>query len=107
METAVVAAGKAVIVPYRGGGTSTEAEWLALIDALTIAQSLGTADFVLLGASAEVVAKANGSVPCRGSCTQNLERFRAISIGGHRPRVRYIKRSQNLAGIALAKRYPR
>ena len=107
MEFAVVAGGEERIVTHLGHGTSTEAEWLALIHALTVARSLGATDLVLLGDSADVVAKANGRVRCRGSCAVHLERFRTLSDGGPRTRVRYIKRSQNLAGIALARRFLR
>src|SRR5688500_8145051 len=62
IEIAVVAAGRTTILRDLGHGTSSDAEWLALIHALTIAQSLGTSDFVLLGDSADVVAKANGTL---------------------------------------------
>lgn len=102
MEAAVVAGGRTTILPDLGEGTSGDAEWLALIHALTVARALGLSNFVLLGDSADVVAKANGRVKCRGAA-EHLERFRAL---GPAPRVRYVKRSQNLAGIALAK-HPR
>jgi ribonuclease HI len=107
MEIAVVAAGRTDILPDLGYGTSADAEWLALIHALTIAQSLGLSDFILLGDAADVVAKANGTVKCRGDAVRHLERFRALASATSPPRVRYIKRSQNLAGIALAKRHQR
>jgi ribonuclease HI len=102
MEVAVVAAGRTSILRELGHGTSGDAEWLALIHALTIAQSLGAPDFVLLGDSADIVAKANGAVKCRGDDSRHLERFRALVPVGAPPRLRYVKRSQNLAGIALA-----
>lgn len=101
MEIAVVAAGRTTILRDIGSGTSADAEWLALIHALTIAQSLGVRDFVLLGDSADVVAKANGSMKCRGAAIQHFERFSALASRAV-PRVRHIKRTQNLAGIALA-----
>lgn len=102
MELAVVAAGRTQILRDLGHGTSTDAEWLALIHALTVAQSLGTDDFILLGDSANVVAQANGAAKPRGVGIAHLDRFRAMTAAGPRPRVRYIKRTQNLAGIALA-----
>ncbi len=107
MEIAVVAAGHTTIPPDVGHGTSMDAEWLALIHALTIAQSLGAPDFVLIGDAADVVAKANGAVKCRGVAVRHLERFRALVSSTRPPRVRHIKRSQNLAGIALARRHAR
>ena len=107
MEVAVVAAGRTTILADLGRGTSTEAEWLALTHALRIAQSLGLCDFVLVGDSADVVAKANGVVKCRGDSARHLDRFRALVSPAGRPRVRLVKRSQNLAGIALAARHPR
>lgn len=103
METAVVAGGQVTILPDLGQGTSGDAEWLALIHALTVARALGLTDFVLLGDSADVVAKANGRVTCRGDAG-HLQRFRAL---GPAPRVRRVKRSQNLAGIALARSHAR
>ena len=107
MEIAVVARGRSYVTHDLGHGTSADAEWLALIHALTIAQSLATPDFVLLGDAADVVAKANGAVKCRGAALAHLERFRALASVGPPPRVRYIKRSQNLAGIALARLHGR
>lgn len=99
-----MAAGRTTILPDLGPGTSGDAEWLALIHAAMIARSLGAPDFVLLGDSADVVAKANGRLKCRGEALRHLERFRAL---GPAPGVRRVKRSQNLAGIALARLHPR
>lgn len=107
MEIAAVVAGRTTIVPDAGQGSSMDAEWLALIHALEVAQALGLSDFVLIGDAIDVVAKANRTVKCRGSEAQHLERFRALASAGIQPRVRHIRRSQNLAGIALAKRHPR
>lgn len=101
MEVAVVAAGRTTILRDLGPGTSADAEWLALIHALEVARSLGVPDFVLVGDSADVIAKANGQLRCRGDEARYLERVRALA-SGTQPRVRWMKRSQNLAGIALA-----
>lgn len=103
MELAVVAAGKTHILRDIGHGTSSDAEWLALIHALTIAQSLETSDFVLLGDAATIVGQANGDLKCRGAGLRHLARYRAMTPGRRQPRVRHIKRTQNLAGIALAR----
>ena len=101
LEIAVVTGGRATILTEIGYGTSADAEWLALIEALKIARALALPEVVLLGDSADVVAKANGMLRCRDDALHHLQRFRALA-GANPPRVRRIKRSQNLAGIALA-----
>ncbi len=107
MEIAVVAAGQTCILRELGYGTSTDAEWLALIHALGIARPLGTENFILMGDAAAVVKAANGTTKCRGSAIRHLLAFRSLLSGAHPPRIRHVKRSQNLAGIALAKLHPR
>ena len=101
IEVAVVAAGRTQIVRDRGHGTSADAEWLALLHAVEVARALGRADYVLLGDSANVVAQANGLAPCRGSAARHLQAFRELTEAAP-PRIRRVKRTQNLAGIALA-----
>ena len=103
METAVVTGGAAVVVRNAGIGSSMDAEWLALIAALRLAQDLGLANFVLLGDAAAVVAQANGAVRARGGAANHLAAFQALVGDGPIPHVRHIKRTQNLAGIALAR----
>jgi ribonuclease HI len=107
METAVVVAGRAHIRCELGHGSRVDAEWLALIHALEIAQSLDLPDFVLFGDAADVVNQANGTVKCRGMGIEHLQAFRALLGSSEQPRIRHIKRTQNLAGIALAKLHPR
>jgi len=107
MEIAVVAAGRTIIVPDAGQGTSMEAEWLALIHALEMAESLALANFVLLSDALDVVAKANGIIRYDRTAAHHLARFRSLAGPGASPRVRYIRRAQNLAGIALARRHAR
>ena len=99
--------GQAHILRDLGHGTSMDAEWLALIQALRIAQSLGEPDFVLVGDAAAVVAQANGAVKCRAAGLGHLQAFRALLPEEDLPRIRHIKRSQNLAGIALARLHSR
>jgi ribonuclease HI len=106
MEIAVVAGGEATVRRDLGFGTSTNAEWLALIEALTIAQTLKVTDFVLLGDAANIVDKANGRMKCRGAEVGHLATFRSLAAET-KPRVRYVKRAQNLAGIALARLHER
>jgi ribonuclease HI len=103
IEVAVVAGGRTDIRTDLGEGDSADAEWLALICAAEVARKLG-GDVVLLGDSADVVAKANGLVACRGEAARYRERF--LAVAGALP-VRHIGRAQNLAGIALARRHPR
>ena len=104
MEIAVVVGGVATIDRDAGTGSSMDAEWHALIAALRMAQAGGLSDFVLLGDAAAVVAQANGKVVARGASTAHLATFRTLVGDGPRPRIRHIKRTQNLAGIALARR---
>ena len=107
METAVVLRGQAHVRPDRGPGSSIEAEWLALIDALTLARAHRLTDVVLLGDCVPVIEQANGRAPCRGDGVPYLAAFRALAAEGTPPRIRYIRRAQNLAGIALARRHGR
>lgn len=103
MEIAVVAGGAVVIDRDLGAGSSMDAEWLALIAALRLARARGLTAFVLLGDAAAVVRQANGAVRARGSAARHLAAFLALVGDGPAPRVRHIKRTQNLAGIALAR----
>lgn len=102
METAVVTGGAAVVVRDAGIGSSLDAEWLALIAALRLAQDLALPNFVLLGDAAAVVAQANGTMRARGAAADHLAAFHRLVGDGALPAVRHIKRTQNLAGIALA-----
>lgn len=103
MEVAVVAGGRTTILPDLGPGTSNDAEWLALIHALTVAQAAGWDDVVLIGDSADVIAKARGDVKSLGTSAAHLATFRQLAAAT-RVRLRWVKRTQNLAGIALAGR---
>lgn len=102
MEIAVVAAGQTYIQHDVGHGTNTDAEWLALIAAFTIAQSLGSTNFVLIGDAAGVVGQANGTMKCRRTSIRYRDAFRLLVSANSPPRIRHVKRSHNLAGIALA-----
>lgn len=105
MEIAVVASGRTYYRDDCGYGTNNDAEWLALIHALRVAQSLGVAEFILIGDSALVINQANGVAKCRSDALQrHLDLFKSLTSGQGRVRVRRIGRAQNLAGIALAKR---
>ncbi|MET3827048.1 ribonuclease HI [Sphingomonas sp. PvP055] len=104
MEVAVVVQGKVRIFDL-GEGASMDAEWHALVAAQRVASDLGLASstYVLLGDAAAVIAQATGGHRCRGSGAAHLAVLHEMT-GGVAPPIRYIKRSQNLAGIALARR---
>lgn len=106
MEIAVVTGGREHVRRDLGQGTSMDAEWLALIEALTLARSQGLTDFVLLGDTAAVIAQASGKARCPAAYRHHLDAYRALA-GETPPRLRYVKRSRNLAGIALARLHPR
>jgi len=100
MEYAVVIGGHARIVRDLGPGTSMTAEWLALIAATQAAHEAGLTDALLLGDAAAVVAQATGKVRVPPAHLSHFMEWSTLP----RPtglRLRYIKRTQNLAGIAL------
>ncbi len=100
MATAVVAGGRTHLQRDLGLGTSMEAEWRALLQAVTLAHESGIPDAVLLGDAAAVIAQAKGEVRCPPAHRAHLATFQAMARIG-RLRLRYIRRNQNLAGIAL------
>ena len=105
IEVAVVARGETHFFDDLGEGSSSDAEWLALLKALEVAHALGFAAFDLVGDSRSVVGQADGAVICRPPATRlHLARLRQMA-GSHPPRrLRWIQRHQNLAGIALDRR---
>ena len=111
MEAGVVLRGVPHVFDDLGLGTNNDAEWLALIRAMELTQSLGLSDIEYVGDAREVIGQANralasGKAPA-GPFHQHAAAF--LSLAGRVPpaRIRWIKRAQNLAGIALAARYPR
>ena len=83
-----------------GVGSSGDAEWLALLHALEVTLAAGAADVILLGDSAGTIDQASGRA--RKRCSPEVEmRFDQLCTRFHRLRFRRIKRTQNLAGIAL------
>ena len=112
METAVVAAGKAHVVEDAGQGSSEEAEWLALINALELAATMssqrpGAGNFVLIGDARHVVDQANGSMRCLPANARHCETIHQLRSAIGTVRIRAVKRSHNLAGIALSRLHPR
>ncbi len=108
IECAVVRKG---VTHYRhdlGKGTNSDAEWLAAIHALEIAQLEGDRDITLLGDSTLVVTQARGKARCRSAeLEMHRSTFAQLAEGFDRVRIRHIGRAQNLAGIALARLHPR
>jgi len=101
MEIAVVARGVVTIDRDLGEGSSMDAEWHGLLRAVTVMRSLGLGEAVLLGDSATVVNQAGAALAGRarpGHATAFV-----AAAAGLRLHVRHVKRTQNLAGIALAR----
>jgi ribonuclease HI len=107
MEIAVVIGGRVHVLRDLGHGTNEDAEWLALIQAQRMALALGASDVVLLGDAAAVVGPASGTAKCRGAAPSGSSARKAARCAIAAPRIRRVKRAQNLAGIALAKLHPR
>ncbi|KPF86031.1 hypothetical protein IP81_19355 [Novosphingobium sp. AAP83] len=108
MEVAAVVRGQVFIRDDIGHGGNSDAEWEALLHALEVAQSLGLEHFELLGDSLPVIARANGGVHGRSDGDlAHYARFLTLCETLRPARIRWIKRNQNLAGIALAARHGR
>lgn len=106
MEVAVVARGVTHYRPRLGHGTNNEAEWIALLYALEIAKQLGKTDIVMIGDSDLVINQAKGLWKCRSpDLRAHLSAFNLLSPNFRHIRLRSVRRSQNLAGIALAKQH--
>ena len=103
MSAAVVACGEAYFYGDLGHGSSTDAEWTALLLALQLAQRLGLRDFDLVGDSREVIAQASGQTRCAPAAIHHLARYAQIAALGGPRRLVWTPRAQNLAGIALAR----
>ncbi|WP_395336078.1 reverse transcriptase-like protein [Novosphingobium sp. BL-8H] len=107
IEVAVALRGEVQVFEGLGPGTNSDAEWLALIHALELAQSLGLADVELIGDAREIVTQANMALKSGQAAPGHPAAFLALAAKAPPARIRWIKREQNLAGIALAARHPR
>ena len=107
IEAAVVVRGVSHLFDDLGHGTNSDAEWLALICALKLTQSMGLAEVQLIGDAIEVVNEANRALSTGRATGSHAATLLALCCGMPKPRIRWIKREQNLAGIALAARHPR
>ncbi len=107
MEAAVVVRGAVHLFDDLGFGSNEDAEWLALIHALELAQRLGLTRVELIGDATEVIRKANLALTVGHDLQGHAATFRALASASPPARIRWIRRAQNLAGIALAARHPR
>ncbi|MFM6932414.1 MAG: ribonuclease HI [Novosphingobium sp.] len=107
IEAAVVVRGTAYLFDDLGQGSNRDAEWLALIRALRLVQSLALADVTLMGDAAEIIQHANEALRTGRARHDHAATFLALACATPNLRLRWIKRAQNLAGIALAVRHPR
>jgi ribonuclease HI len=107
IEVAVVVRGVTYFRDDLGLGSNTAAEWCALIHALELTQALDLSDIVLLGDSVEVVAQARKALRTGAVSSRHAAIFLARASLTSPFRIRWIKRAQNLAGIALAAHHPR
>ncbi len=101
METAVVTRGATWFDPQAGNGDSNRAEWIALLAAVALARTLGDRDVILCGDSAFVLDQIAGRTAIHPATADCFARYRQAIVGFERVRLRHVRRSQNLAGIAL------
>ena len=90
-----------------GSGTSNDAEWLALIRSLEMAQSAELRDIELVGDALDVINRARSVLKTGLTFSGHEETLKLVIAKAPPARIRWIKREQNLAGIALAARHPR
>ena len=107
METAVVVRGPDYVRQGLGPGSAMDAEWLALLHAVELAGELGLHEAILLGDSLAVVGQANGTVRCPSDHLHHSQALVALQPRSGRLRIHHVKRSQNLAGVALARLHER
>jgi len=107
METAVVVHGRDYVRQGLGPGSAMDAEWLALLHAVELAADLGLHDAVFLGDSLAVVGQASGTVRCPSDHMHHCRALAALQPGSGTLHIRHVKRSQNLAGVALARLHER
>ena len=107
MEASVVVKGRSFIQRGLGPGTSLDAEWLALIRAAEIARELRLVNPLFLGDSLTVVGQANGTVKCTRASVRHFRVLEGLNTSFLTLNIRHVKRTQNLAGIALARLHAR
>lgn len=104
MEAAVVIRGKPQFFDDLGTGTSTDAEWKALLCAIVLAQDLGLQNVEFVGDSLEVTRQASLAASTGHATSWQAAAFLSVLAQYRTGRIRWTKREQNLAGIALESR---
>ncbi|MFC0588292.1 ribonuclease HI [Novosphingobium aquiterrae] len=107
IEAAVVVRGVTSYFNDLGHGTNSDAEWQALLCAVQVARSQDFTDIDLVGDAIEVVEQARKALRDGNADHPKAAAFLTSAAQISTLRVRWIKRQQNLAGIALAARHPR
>lgn len=107
IEVAVVVRGTVHRFDDLGHGTNSDAEWQALIHATHLSQELGLSDVALIGDALEVIGQAKLALKTNHAALGHAATFLALASMAPPAQIRWIKRAQNLAGIALAARHPR
>ena len=104
MEAAVVVRGQPHFYGDLGTGTNSDAEWQALLCAVALARDLGEHDVEFVGDARAVTEEARIAARTGRATSAQAAAF-LLALGPYRPgRIRWIKREQNLAGIALEAR---
>lgn len=107
IEAAVVLRGNTHLFDDLGNGDNADAEWLALICALEVSQAASLVGAEFVGDALPVIRHANALLESRVTSSPREARFLALADVVKPARIRWVKREQNLAGIALAARHPR
>lgn len=107
IEAAVVIRGVAHLFDDLGFGTSNDAEWLALIRGLELAQAAELRDIELIGDALDVINRAQCVLETGVGGARHEKTLKRLLERARPARFRWIKREQNLAGILLAARHPR
>ncbi|MDE2410691.1 MAG: reverse transcriptase-like protein [Sphingomonadales bacterium] len=104
MEAAVVIRGLPQFFSELGIGSNTDSEWHALFCAIAVARDLGLEAAEFVGDSLEVTRRATVALRTGHADTKHAATLLSL-LSQYRPsKIRWIKREQNLAGIALERR---
>jgi len=107
IEVAAVIRGVAHLRDGIGKGSNGDAEWCALLHALELARAQGLTEVELVGDARAVIEAADRALRTGHATCDYEARLLALAAVVPPARIRWIKRQQNLAGIALAARHPR
>lgn len=107
IEAAVVIRGVAHLFDDLSTGNNRDAEWLALIRAMELTREMDLVGVELIGDAVEIIDQANRALSTGEASDDHRRKFLALAAQTAPARIRWIKREQNLAGIALAKTHPR